>query len=400
VSPRIVGATVWLALAAAASVATATATEECVVGDARGCPSGRYCGADFNMADATCPVAGRCRPLPTQGGDLTLPLPVPSGARVFCTQGVLQPNGSTHASCSDDRRFAIDLASSAFEAPLLVHASADGVAYGWGDCRSTDLNHDPPDATCNLGLGNVVRIQHPRRLYTQYAHLSAILIEPGQRVKRGDPVGVEGNSGAAGSKHIHFSFHVGDASLLAPTPSLPMRRLRVKGGHLVDSLDMRCNEAAADGGPAPSIAYVSDNVATHRPPRIGFQPPQRYFLESAAGKIFDPATRGRAIEELRRHPDESLAVYWLAVALELDGDRAGAQPLFESLAGSPVGPEWVRRWSRLRMADLEVAASKPANARRDLARALAGAPFYDIDFLRFADYVRRALDWLERHPGR
>jgi len=370
-----------------------------MIGDLHVCPDGQYCGADFNMANATCPVAGTCRPLPTQGGDMTLPLPVPSGARVFCTQGVLQANGSTHASCSDDRRFALDLASSAFEPPLLVLASADGVAYGWGDCRSTDLNHDPPDATCNLGLGNVVRVQHPRGLYTEYAHLSAILIEPGQPVKRGDPIGVEGNSGAAGSKHLHFSLHVGDASRLAPTPSLPIRRLRVKGGRLVDSLDMRCNEATADGGPTPSIAYVSDNVAGRRPLRIGFEPPQRYLLESAAGKIFAPSTRGRAVAELRRHPDEPLAVYWLAVALELDGDRDGARPLFGSLAVSLVGPEWVRRWSRLRIADLEVAASKPAEARRALARAMEGAPFYDIDFLRFADYVRRALDWLERHPG-
>jgi hypothetical protein len=395
VFPRIATASVSLALTAAASMAFAA--EDCMVGGAGACPAGQYCGADFNMADATCPVAGRCRPLPTQGGDMTLALPVPSGARVFCTQGVLQPNGSTHASCSDDRRFAIDLASSAFEPPLLVLASADGVAYGWGDCRSTDLNHDPPDASCNLGLGNVVRVQHASGLYTQYAHLSAILIEPGQHVKRGDPIGVEGNSGAAGSKHIHFSLHAGDASRLAPTQSLPMRRLRVKGGHLVDSLDMRCNEATADGGPAPSIAYVSDNVAGHRPPRIGFEPPQRYLLESAAGKIFEPATRARAVAELRRHPEEPLAVYWLAVALELDGDREGARSLFGSLAGSLVGPEWVRRWSWLRIADLDVTASKPADARRALTRALEGAPSYDIDFLRFADYVRRALDWLERH---
>jgi hypothetical protein len=369
-----------------------------MVGGSGSCAANQYCGADFNMADATCPVAGRCRPLPTQGADMALALPVPSGARVFCTQGVLQPNGSTHAACSDDRRFALDLASSAFEPPLLVLASADGVAYGWGDCRSTDLNHDPPDATCNLGLGNVVRVQHAKGLYTQYAHLSAVLIEPGQRVKRGDPIGIEGNSGAAGSKHIHFSLHVGDASRLAPTPSLPMRRLRVKGGRLIDSLGMRCNEATADGGPAPSIAYVSDNVAIPRAPRIGFTPPQRYFLESAAGKIFDPATRGRAVAELRRHPDEPLAVYWLAVALQLDGDRDGAGSLFEPLAGSPAGPEWLRRWSSLRIADLQVAASKPAEARRALARSLDGAPFYDIDFLRFADYVRRELEWLERHP--
>jgi hypothetical protein len=393
----LAAATVSLALTAAASAVSPA--DHCLVGGPKVCPTGQYCGADFNMADATCPVAGKCRPLPSEGGDVTLALPVPSGARVFCTQGVLQPDGSTHASCSDDRRFALDLASSAFEPPLLVLASADGVAYGWGDCRSTDLNHDPPDATCNLGLGNVVRVQHPKGLYTQYAHLSSILIEPGQPVKRGEPIGVEGNSGAAGSKHIHFSLHAGDASRLAPTPSLPMRRLRLRGGRLVDSLSMRCNEATADGGPAPAIAYVSDNVPLSRPPRIGFAPPQRYMLESAAGKIFDPATRGPAVAELRRHPDEPLAAYWLAVALELDGNRDAALPLFRSLADSLAGPAWVRRWSSLRIADMEVAGGRTVEARRALARALEGVPLYDIDFRRFADYVRRELEWLERHPG-
>jgi hypothetical protein len=123
------------------------------------------------------------------------------------------------------------------------------------------------------------------------------------------------------------------------------------------------------------------------------------MLESAAGKIFDPATRGPAVAELRRHPDEPLAVYWLAVALELDGNRDAALPLFRSLADSLVGPAWVRRWSSLRIADMEVAGSKPADARSALARALEGAPFYDIDFRRFADFVRRELEWLERHPG-
>jgi hypothetical protein len=231
----------------------------CSVGAPAQCPSGGFCAAAYDLADGWCPASGTCQPLPP-GGEITLSLPVPAGGRVFCTQGVLQPGGHTHAACSDDRRFAIDLASSAFEAPHLVLASADGVGYGWGDCRSTDLNHDPPDGSCNLGLGNVVRVQHAGGLFTQYAHLAAILIAPGQSVKRGDPIGVEGNSGAAGSKHIHFSLHAGSAERLQPAPSLPIRRLRVRGARLVDSLTMRCSEATADGGPAPSIAYVSDNV--------------------------------------------------------------------------------------------------------------------------------------------
>jgi hypothetical protein len=137
---------------------------------------------------------------------------------------------------------------------------------------------------------------------------------------------------------------------------------------------MRCSEATAEGGPAPSIAYVSENVASSRAPRIGFAPPQRYLLESAAGKIFDRATRARAMAELRRYPNERLALYWLAVALELDGDRGAARSLFESLAGSQAGPAWVRRWSWLRIADIAVAEGKPTDARR-FALDLASSAF-------------------------
>jgi hypothetical protein len=87
------------------------------------------------------------------------------------------------------------------------------------------------------------------------------------------------------------------------------------------------------------------------------------------------------------------------VALELDGNRGAARVLFTALAQSPLGPDWVRRWSWLRIADIAVAESRPAEARRSLLRALAGAPATDVDFLRFADYVRRAVEWLERHPS-
>jgi hypothetical protein len=377
---------------------------DCAVGQADACGPDRFCEAVFDPDTAACPAAGTCRPLPPVPADLELPLPVPAGARVFCTQGVLGAGAATHSTCSEDRRFALDLASSAFEAPLVVLAAADGVAHGWGGCASTDLNHDPPDARCNLGLGNVVRIGHRDGLFTQYAHLSAIFVVPGQIVKRGDPIGVEGNSGAAGSHHIHFSLHRGDAAQLRPAPSLPIRRLRARGAgggraRIIDSLRMRCNEADADGGPSPAIAYVSDNVARPRPAQIGFEPPERLLLERAVGQIFDPATRARGIALLRAGvSDEPLARYWLAVGLELDGTRAEARQLFRALARSEVGPSWVRRWSWVRLADMDAADGRAADARRELDEGTTDAPPSDVDFLRFADQIRREIDWLDRHP--
>jgi len=366
-------------------------SQPCAVGAAGGCGPGQFCLASFDPNDGTCPATGACAPLPSVPGEITLALPVPAGDRVFCIKGPLQPGPDTHSTCSEDRRFALDLASSAFEAPHLVVAAADGVAFGWGDCPSADLNYAPPDQTCNLGLGNVVRVQHAGGLFTEYAHLSAIVIVPRQAVKRGDPLGIEGNSGAAGARHLHFSLHAGDAARLEPAASLPIRRLRSAGGKILDTLALHCGELAANGAVAPQTAYVSDTKVNVRPPQIGFQPPARLALEAAAGAIFDPGTRPQA-EVILRASTEPLARYWLAVALELDGDREAARAAFRSLATGRSGPEWIRRWSWLRLADIAAALGHGAEARRALETAMRDAPTFDLEFGRFADRVRRDVD--------
>jgi len=372
----------------------AAVSAPCAVGATGGCGPGQFCRATFDPNDGTCPATGVCAPLPTVPAEITLALPVPAGDRVFCIKGPLQPGRDTHSTCSDDRRFALDLASSAFEAPHLVVAAADGVAFGWGDCPSPDLNYAPPDQTCNLGLGNVVRVQHAGGVFTEYAHLSAIVIVPGQAVRRGDPLGIEGNSGAAGARHLHFSLHAGDAARLEPAASLPIRRLRSAGGKILDTLTLRCGDLSAEGALATQIAYVSDTKVNVRPPQIGFHPPARLALEVAAGAIFDPATRPRAEVVLRAVPSEPLARYWLAVALELDGDREAARGAFLSLATGRSGPEWIRRWSWLRLADIAVALGHGAEARRALETAMRDAPTFDLEFGRYADRVRRDADAL------
>jgi murein DD-endopeptidase MepM/ murein hydrolase activator NlpD len=57
--------------------------------------------------------------------------------------------------------------------------------------------------------GNVVVIQHDfgfegRPLFTLYAHLSAVLVTPGQFVSRGDPIGLVGDTGRVSGPHVHF----------------------------------------------------------------------------------------------------------------------------------------------------------------------------------------------------
>jgi murein DD-endopeptidase MepM/ murein hydrolase activator NlpD len=62
--------------------------------------------------------------------------------------------------------------------------------------------------------GNVVMIQHDfgyrgQSLFTLYAHLSAVLVVPGQLVNSGDVIGLVGESGRVSGPHVHFEVRLG-----------------------------------------------------------------------------------------------------------------------------------------------------------------------------------------------
>jgi len=54
------------------------------------------------------------------------------------------------------------------------------------------------------GYGNATVLDHGFSLTTLYAHQSRIDVEPGQYVKRGDPIGLVGSTGLSTGPHLHF----------------------------------------------------------------------------------------------------------------------------------------------------------------------------------------------------
>lgn len=70
-----------------------------------------------------------------------------------------------------------------------VYATGDGVvnSAGW-----------------ESGYGNAIVINHGYNYTTRFAHLSKILVRPGQTVKRGDLIGAVGNTGKSTGPHLHY----------------------------------------------------------------------------------------------------------------------------------------------------------------------------------------------------
>lgn len=63
------------------------------------------------------------------------------------------------------------------------------------------------DRRCGGGYGNLIEITHEGQWAgwkTFYAHLSSVSVVKGQKVQKGQVIGVEGDTGASGGPHLHY----------------------------------------------------------------------------------------------------------------------------------------------------------------------------------------------------
>lgn len=60
------------------------------------------------------------------------------------------------------------------------------------------------EAKWHSGYGNLVELDHGYNYTTRYAHLSKMLVVAGQQVKRGELIGLVGNTGKSTGSHLHY----------------------------------------------------------------------------------------------------------------------------------------------------------------------------------------------------
>ena len=73
------------------------------------------------------------------------------------------------------------------------------------------------EAEYSSSYGNYVVLAHEGGIRTVYAHLSAFRCQVGKAVRRGDVIGLLGNTGRSTGPHVHYEVHV-DGKPIDPMP--------------------------------------------------------------------------------------------------------------------------------------------------------------------------------------
>ncbi|WP_288016136.1 M23 family metallopeptidase [Blastomonas sp.] len=90
------------------------------------------------------------------------------------------------------------------------------------------------------GYGQYVELNHGGEIQTRYGHLSQILVQPNQRVTKGQVIGLMGSTGRSTGSHLHYEVRIAGNSV-NPMPFISSRDYL---------LAIRDGSKIAQGGPA------------------------------------------------------------------------------------------------------------------------------------------------------
>ena len=110
-----------------------------------------------------------------------------------------------------------------------INAAYRSSSFGW---RVDPINgrrafHEGLDFTANTGTpiyaaadgivtkasrasayGNLIKLDHGAGLETRYAHASKLLVEPGERVVKGQKIALVGSTGRSTGPHLHYEIRL------------------------------------------------------------------------------------------------------------------------------------------------------------------------------------------------
>jgi murein DD-endopeptidase MepM/ murein hydrolase activator NlpD len=135
-------------------------------------------------------------------GRAAVAAPVASGILAVPTAGTIPQCGWFHCPRPGHLHNGLDI-SAVQGTPVL--AAADGVV------TAVEMPQD------SEGYGLFICLQHAPQLATCYAHMSAwvVGVEPGARIRRGQPIGLVGSTGHSTGPHLHFEVRRGPAACAA-----------------------------------------------------------------------------------------------------------------------------------------------------------------------------------------
>lgn len=84
---------------------------------------------------------------------------------------------------------------------IAMHRGAEVVATGNGTVQRVAYER--------YNLGNVIEIGHRYGFVTRYGHLDRVLVDAGQRVQRGQVIGLMGSTGLSTGPHVHYEVSIG-----------------------------------------------------------------------------------------------------------------------------------------------------------------------------------------------
>ncbi len=96
-----------------------------------------------------------------------------------------------------------------FTGAFYIHRGIDIAMHRGAEIVATANGTVQRVAYERYNLGNVIEIGHRYGFVTRYGHLDRVLVDAGQRVQRGQVIGLMGSTGLSTGPHVHYEVSIG-----------------------------------------------------------------------------------------------------------------------------------------------------------------------------------------------